>query len=65
MAFIKVKEMNGVEKIINTDYILNISSAKFWNGDDVYTVLFENDTSSIYTQEEAQKIFQVIGVSLD
>ena len=60
MAFVKVKEKNGIEEIINTDMIFKIVCVE-----DIYNVIFANDTNSLYTKEEIQKIFQAIGASLD
>ena len=64
MAFLKATDKKGVEAIINTDMICRIAKTK--NG---YIVFFSSgNTGSAYyeyTFQEIQKIFQVIGVSLD
>lgn len=64
MAFIKVKNKKAKdESIINTDMICRISKAK-----DGYIVFFSsgNVGSSYYEydEENAKKIFNIIGVSL-
>lgn len=64
MAFVKVREINEAEKIINTDCIVTISSARLWNGDRIYTVIFQNDTSCVYSRGEIEKIFDVIDTSI-
>ena len=64
MAFVKVKNINGKEDtIINTDMICKITKSK--NG---YTVFFSSGNVGAsyceYDQEDANKIFDAIGVSL-
>lgn len=64
MAFIKIKGIKGRDSIINTDMICRIAKTK--NG---YIVFFSSGNVGAayyeYDEEEAQKIFQAIGVSLD
>lgn len=65
MAFIKVKDKRSKEDaIINTDMICRIAKTK--NG---YIVFFSSGNTGAayyeYEEEDAKKIFEVIGVSLD
>jgi len=65
MAFIKVKDKkNKEESIINTDMICRVAKTKtgyivFFSSGNVGASYYE------YTCEEAQKIFNIIGISLD
>lgn len=64
MAFIKIKNIKSKEdSIINTDMICRISKSK--NG---YIVFFSSGNVGAayyeYDKTEAQKIFDVIGVSI-
>lgn len=64
MAFIKVKNKKGKEEtIINTDMICRIAKTK-----DGYIVFFSSGNVGAayyeYDEDEAQKIFDAIGVSL-
>ena len=65
MAFVKVKDKKSKEEaIINTDMICRIAKTK--NG---YGVFFSCGNVSAayyeYDEEEAQKIFSAIGLSLE
>lgn len=65
MAFIKVKDKRSKEDaIINTDMICRIAKTK--NG---YIVFFSSGNTGAayyeYEEEDAKKIFEAIGVSLD
>ena len=64
MAFLKVTDKKGIEAIINTDMICRIAKTK--SG---YIVFFSSGNAGSayyeYTSEEIQKIFTVIGLSLD
>ena len=65
MAFIKVKDKKGKEEtIINTEMICRIAKSK--NG---YIVFFSSGNVGAayyeYDEEEAQRIFSAIGISLD
>lgn len=64
MAFLKVTDKKGIESIINTDLICRIAKTKsgyivFFSSGNVGSAYYE------YTSEEIQKIFNVIGTSLD
>ena len=64
MAFLKVTDKKGTEAIINTDLICRIAKSKsgyivFFSSGNVGSAYYE------YTREEIQKIFNVIGISLD
>lgn len=65
MAFIRVKDRkHKAEAIINTDMICRIAKAKggyivYFSSGNVGAAYYE------YDEEEAQKIFAVIGISLD
>lgn len=64
MAFLKVTDKKGIEAIINTDLICRIAKTKsgyivFFSSGNVGSAYYE------YTSEEIQKIFNVIGTSLD
>ena len=65
MAFIKVKDIKAKsESIINTDMICKISKTKtgyivFFSSGNVGAAYYE------YEKSEAEKIFKVIGVTLD
>lgn len=64
MAFIKIKSTIGEEIILNTDSICEI----YKGCDDLYHVVLSCESDFFpdsYDSEEAQKIFQAIGVSLD
>lgn len=65
MAFLKVKDRKSKEEsIINTDMICRIAKAK--NG---YGVFFSSGNVGAayyeYDEDEAQKIFSAIGISLE
>lgn len=65
MAFIKVQDKKGKEEtIINTDLICRIAKTKTG-----YIVFFSSGNTGAayyeYDKEEAQKIFEEIGVCLD
>ena len=65
MAFLKVKDKKSKEEsIINTDMICRIAKAK--NG---YIVFFSSGNVGAayyeYDEDEAQKIFSAIGLSLE
>ncbi len=61
MAFIKIKDYNGTEIIINTATICNIKK----NINNQYFISFANGKDTItVTPPEVNKIFQAIGVSL-
>ena len=65
MAFIKVKNIKSKsESIINTDMICRISKTKtgyivFFSSGNIGAAYYE------YDKEEAEKIFEAIGISLD
>lgn len=69
MAFIKVKgadfyDGDGHEMIINTEQINTIEKkSRSKRGD--YRVNFSNSYERYFVPEEAKKIFEAIGVSLD
>lgn len=65
MAFVKVKSVNSIyEDIINTNMICRICKGKKRG---TYSIYFSNDSSypEVYDENEAKKIFETIGVSLE